>query len=129
MSNNTVILIGNLGADPEIKVINNEKRTATFSLGVFRTKEKTDWFTVQFWGKQADTVCEILKKGNKVSVMGSISIDSWEKDGKKNYKTVISGKSFTNLTAKSDSSGDYKPKTSKEPHDDFADLEDDIAPF
>ncbi len=129
MSNNTVVLIGNLGTDPEIKIISNEKRTATFSLGVFRTKEKTDWFTVQFWDKQADTVCEILKKGNKVSVMGSVYIYSWEKDGKKNYKTVISGKSFSNLTAKGESGGDYKPKVSSKVNDDFSDLEDDIPPF
>lgn len=100
---NKVILIGNLGADPEVRSTNNGARVATLSLATSRQwkgadgqrQEKTQWHRVICWnnktGQQlADVAERYAKKGDKVYVEGEIEYRTWQdKEGQTRYSTEI----------------------------------------
>ena len=103
-SMNRVILIGNLGADPELTDINgNTKcklRLATsrkYTDKQGQLQEKTQWHTISVWGKQADTCGQYLSKGRSVCVEGSIEYSKSEKDGIERWFTDIRAQSVTFL--------------------------------
>ncbi|HVG30423.1 MAG TPA: single-stranded DNA-binding protein [Pyrinomonadaceae bacterium] len=94
MSFNKVIVVGNLGRDPELRytpqgtpvcsfsVASNERRKG--SDGEFQ--DLTTWFRVSAWGKQAETVSKYLTKGRSVYVEGRLRVEEWtDKDGKSRY--------------------------------------------
>ena len=112
---NQVTLIGNIGKDPEIRTLDNGVKVATFSLatstGGFKKQdgtdvpEKTSWHNVVCWRGLADLAEKFVKKGDKLTVFGSISYREYEKDGVKRYATdiiaydvVLMGKSETTST-------------------------------
>ncbi len=75
----SITLIGNLGNDPELRYTPGGVAVASFSLAVSKTwmkdgqkQEKTLWFRISAWNKQAETVSQYLKKGSKVLVVGEI---------------------------------------------------------
>ena len=83
-ASNHLLLIGRVGQEPDVRHLDNGKVVATFRLAVdrFGRKDKegnqiTDWFTCEFWGKQAELVGEIVQKGRLISVSGEIRIDEW----------------------------------------------------
>lgn len=94
---NKVILIGNLGADPELKYTQNSKalcnlRVATTS--VFKDKggqrqERTEWHRVTVWGDQAENCSKYLAKGRSVYIEGRLQTRSYDKDGQKHYATDV----------------------------------------
>ncbi len=95
---NKVMLIGNLGADPEMRYTANGNAVTTFNLAVNRNwtgpdgerKEETEWFTVVSWDKLAETVSQFLQKGRRAFVEGRLQTRSWEgQDGQKRYKTEV----------------------------------------
>ena len=95
---NKVILIGNLGADPEVRSTSNGSRVATLSLATSRQwkdkagekQEKTEWHRVAFFGKLAEIAGEYLKKGSQVYVEGRLQTRKWQdKDGADKYTTEI----------------------------------------
>lgn len=103
---NTVILVGNLGADPEMKTTSGGKMVANFSLatskswtsGTGERQEKTAWHRVVVWGKQAELVQRFLAKGRKVCIQGEIDYRTWDKpDGTKGYATDIVANQVTFL--------------------------------
>jgi single-strand DNA-binding protein len=84
---NKVILIGNLGKDPDVKYTPSGMAVAKFSLATsFRSKDKTsgewvdhtDWHNIVVWDKLAGIAGEYLKKGSKVYIEGRLKTDSWE---------------------------------------------------
>ena len=94
---NKVILIGNVGGDPEVKTV-NETKVAKFSLAtnrVYRNKDgekvtDTSWHNIVIWGKLADVVEMWVNKGDKIALEGEINYRDWEdKDGNKRYMTEI----------------------------------------
>jgi len=99
---NKVILIGNLGGNPEKKALPSGQSVANFSLATNRTwvkdgqkQTQTEWHNVVFFGKQADTIAQYCEKGQKLVVEGRIQTRSWEgQDGEKKYKTEIIGDRF-----------------------------------
>lgn len=106
---NKVILLGNLGKDPEIRVIEGGRKVASFPLATtesYKDKdgnrvENTEWHNVQFWGAQADVIEKYVKKGNPIYVEGKIRSRSYDdKDGIKRYITEIIGQNFTLLGGK-----------------------------
>ena len=106
---NKVILLGNLGKDPEIRVIEGGRKVASFSLATTESyKDKdgnkvdnTEWHNVQFWGPQADVIEKYVKKGNPLYVEGKIRSRSYDdKDGIKRYITEIIGQNFSLLGGK-----------------------------
>jgi single-strand DNA-binding protein len=76
---NSLTIVGRLGQDPEIKYFDSGSVKARFSVAVDRpSKDKTtDWFNIEVWGKTAEFVGEWIKKGQLVSVQGSIEINQW----------------------------------------------------
>ena len=118
---NKVMLIGNLGADPEIRTIPSGSRVAQFSLATSRTwnsdsgqkQEKTEWHRCVVWnnkgtgGGLVDVVEKYLKKGDKVYVEGAIEYRSYEdkKDGATKYITEIKVRDLVMLSGKSDGMG------------------------
>ncbi len=102
---NKVILIGNLGKDPEVITFDTAKK-ATFPLATtefFKNKdgqkiEQTDWHNVVCWRGLADIAEKILKKGTQVYIEGKLHTRSWEdKDGNKRYVTEVLVENFTVL--------------------------------
>ncbi len=81
-----VILVGNLGSDPEMRYTPSGKAVTSFRMATNRryttpageSKEETDWFRVSVWGKQAEQVNQFLSKGRQVYVEGRFHARSWE---------------------------------------------------
>jgi single-strand DNA-binding protein len=95
---NKVILLGNLGADPELKNLPSgqpvcEMRIATTEVFKDRNdekQEKTEWHRVVVYGKQAENCSKYLQKGRQVYLEGRIQTRSWDdKEGKKQYMTEV----------------------------------------
>ena len=96
---NKVILLGNLGKDPEIKYMPNGNAVANITLATSETwndknsgekQEKTEWHRVVFFGKLAEIVGQYLKKGSKVYVEGKLQTRKWQgQDGQDRYTTEV----------------------------------------
>ena len=98
MSVNKCILVGNLGADPELRYTTSGKpvgdlRIATsrrFTNGAGEKQEDTQWHRVVVWGKQAESCQKYLSKGRQVYVEGRLQTRQWtDKDGNKRYTTEV----------------------------------------
>jgi single-strand DNA-binding protein len=111
---NKVTLIGNLGADPEVRSTSGGNRVATFSLATSRSwnsasgekQEKTEWHRCVVWNSKASTLADIveryLKKGDKVYVEGRIEYRQWQdKEGQTRYSTEINVRELIMLSGRS----------------------------
>jgi single-strand DNA-binding protein len=93
---NRVQLIGYLGRDPESKFTPTGKKVCHFSMGVTQrwkaageTKEYTDWFNIEAWGRLGEISQEYLKKGSLVFVEGRLKTDKYEDKGETKYYTKV----------------------------------------
>jgi len=95
---NKVMIIGNLGKDPEMRFTANGSSVATFPVAVSRQvpsgegerREETEWFSVVAWNKLAELCNQYLQKGRKVYVEGRLQTRSWDApDGTKKYRTEV----------------------------------------
>ena len=94
---NKVILIGNLGADPELKYTANSKALCNLRVAttdVFKDKggqrqERTEWHRITVWGDQAENCSKYLAKGRSVYIEGRLQTRTYDKDGQKHYATDI----------------------------------------
>lgn len=94
---NKVILVGNLGNDPETKYTQGGMAITTLSLATTsvrkdrdgNTQEKTEWHRVKLFGKLGEIAGEYLRKGRQVYIEGRLEYGSYEKDGVKHYTTDI----------------------------------------
>ncbi len=95
---NKVILIGNLGADPELKYTPSNRPVCNLSIAtneVFKDKsgarqERTEWHRVTVWSEQAENCAKYLAKGRMAYIEGRLQTRSWDdKEGKKRYSTEI----------------------------------------
>lgn len=142
---NKVILVGNLGKDPEIRYMPNGDAAASFSIATSESwkdkttgekKELTEWHRCSAFGKLAEIIGQYLKKGSTVYVEGSIHTRKWQdKDGQDRYSTEIKVKDLKMLGGKpSGGSGSSEPqRSSPSPQSapssgSFEDMPDDI-PF
>src|SRR5437660_1684599 len=99
MSVNKVILVGNLGRDPEVRATPSGQSACSFSIATTerftdragQQREQTEWHNVVAWGKQADLCGQYLKKGRQVYIEGRLTTRQYEaKDGTgKRYRTEI----------------------------------------
>lgn len=97
LSLNKVILAGNLTRDPEVKFLANERAVANFGLAVNErwkdkngeTKENTTFLDIEAWGRTAELVGQYLFKGHPCYIEGKLKLDTWEKDGVKQYKLKV----------------------------------------
>ncbi|EFK95249.1 Single-strand DNA-binding [sediment metagenome] len=145
---NKVILIGNLGADPEIRYLPSGEAVASLRIATTETwkdkngekQEATEWHRVSFFGRQAEVCGEYLKKGSSVYIEGSLRTRKWQdQSGQDRYSTDIRGDRMQMLGgrgggAASWSGSDEAPRgeARKPPAGagapGFADMDDDI-PF
>jgi len=95
---NKVMLIGNVGKDPEMRYTANGSAVTTFSLACNRVynspegerREETDWFDIVTWSKLAELCSQFLQKGRQAYVEGRLHTRSWEgQDGQKRYRTEV----------------------------------------
>ncbi len=94
---NKVIIVGNLGADPELKYTPSSKAVCNMRVAtaeVWKDKsgakqEKTEWHRVTVWGDMAENCSKYLAKGRSVYVEGRLETRSYDKDGHKHYSTEI----------------------------------------
>jgi len=103
---NKVILVGNLGRDPETRYMPDGGAVTNVSIatteswkdkGSGEKQEKTEWHRVAFFGKLAEIAGEYLKKGSQIYVEGRLQTREWEKDGVKRYTTEIIANSMQML--------------------------------
>ena len=152
---NKVIIVGNLGADPETRYLPSGEAVTNVRVATTdrwkdkqsgEMKEATEWHRISFFGRQAEVAGEYLKKGSPVYVEGSIRTRKWQdKEGQDRYTTEIRADRMQLLGSRSgtgeprgeprgdappmESKGaDSKPPAAKKPAGKFDDLEDDI-PF
>ena len=106
---NKVILIGNLGRDPEIRTTPQGTSLARFSVATSTTwkdasgakQERTEWHDVVAWEKLAQICGEYLHKGKMVYIEGSLQTRSWEdQNGQKRYKTLVRAEEVLFLDAR-----------------------------
>ncbi len=95
---NKVMLLGNLGADPELRVTSGGQSVLKLRLATSETyldkdknrQERTEWHSVTVWGKRGEGLSKILTKGSRIFVEGGLRTDSYDdKDGNKRYRTEI----------------------------------------
>ena len=104
---NHVELIGYLGRDPESRTIPTGQKVSQFSLGVTRrwkssgeSKEATDWFNVEVWGRLGEVGQQYLKKGSLVYIEGRLRTDKYEDKGETKYFTKVVASSLQFLDRK-----------------------------
>lgn len=132
---NKVILIGNLGADPESKTMPSGTAVANLRLATadsYKDKqsgewvERTEWHRVSLFGRLAEVAQEYLRKGSKIYIEGSIRTRKWQdKEGKDRYYTEIVGSELLMLDGRQERAEqpprqDVKPERANPP-DDFQD--------
>lgn len=106
---NKVILIGNVGNDPEVRSMQSGDKVANISLATSESwkdknsgekREKTEWHRVVVFGKLADIVEQYVRKGSKLYIEGTLETRSWEaQDGQKRYSTEIVLRGFNSTLA------------------------------
>lgn len=152
---NRVMLLGNLGADPELRMTSGGQAVLKLRLATTETyldknrqrQERTEWHNVVIWGKRAEALSKILTKGSRIFVEGGLRTSSYDdRDGNKRYRTEIVS---TNILLQGgrgggpggggggfrDSGPDEEPPEGYRSHSgapaggDFPETEDDDIPF
>ena len=110
---NKVILVGNLGQDPEVRFTAGGAAVTTLSLATSESwkdkesgqdQEKTEWHRVVLWNRLAENAGEYLKKGSKVYIEGQLQTRKWEQDGQTRYTTEVIGRDMQFLDSREGSS-------------------------
>lgn len=117
---NKAILIGRLGADPELKYTPSGAAVVNFNIATDESwtdasgvkQERTEWHRIVAWRKLAEICGEYLKKGSRVYIEGKLQTRSWEQDGVKRYTTEIVAREMQMLDAKATGG---QPPTPQEP--------------
>ena len=143
---NKVIVLGNLGADPELRSSPSGVTTCRLSIATSMNwtdknsgekKEKTEWHRVVFFGRSAEVIDQYLKKGQQLYIEGRLQTSKYEKDGIERYSTDIIGESFNFISSSGSSSNNNQfandinqdtNSNSKQEKPSADDFEDDI-PF
>jgi single-strand DNA-binding protein len=105
---NKVILVGNLGRDPEVRYMPNGEAVANFSIATTENwkdksgvkQEKTEWHNIVMYRRLAEIAGEYLKKGRPVYIEGRLQTRKWEKDGVTRYTTEVIGDQMQMLGSK-----------------------------
>lgn len=155
---NKVILIGNLGADPDVRFTQNQKQVANLSIATSdswtdqsgQRQERTEWHRVVFFGRLAEIVAQYLRKGSKVYIEGRLQTRKWQnQQGIDQYTTEIVANEMQMLDSRGGgpadqggyggASGGYSPQQQGQtwqqqaqqaqmPPADFSEM-DDVIPF
>lgn len=122
MSVNKVILVGNLGKDPEVRYLDSGTPVATLAVATnesYKNKNgekvtNTEWHNVVLWRGQAEVAEKFLKKGDLIYIEGKLRTRSWDdKEGNKRYATEVVADTFTMLGKKSNSENQAQATTNE----------------
>jgi single-strand DNA-binding protein len=138
---NKVILVGNLGRDPEMRSTQGGQPVANFSVATSRKfkdkdgnrQEQTEWHNIVCFGRQAEIAGQYLTKGKKVFIEGRLQTRNWDdkESGKKQYRTEVICENFQMLDSRGESGGGgggYASQGSA-PADSGGEMADDDIPF
>lgn len=111
MSLNKVMIIGNIGQDPEVNETSGGVKVAKITVATSeRWKDKngnshelTEWHTVRIWKQNAEFIGKYGRKGSQVFVEGKLRTEAWEKDGQKYSRTLIEAENIQIIGNKTDS--------------------------
>jgi single-strand DNA-binding protein len=145
---NKVILVGNLGRDPEVRSTPSGQPVASFTLATNRKwkdkngqrQEQTEWHQIVCWGRQAEVAGQYLTKGKQIYVEGRLQTRSWEdrQSGEKRYKTEVICENFQmlgqrggapDMEAAGGPTYDEAPAGPSSSGGGFGDAEEDDIPF
>jgi single-strand DNA-binding protein len=116
---NKVILVGNLGKDPETRFMPNGDQVTNITVATSESwkdkqsgeqREATEWHRVVFFRRLAEVAGQYLKKGSQVYIEGKIKTREWEKDGVKRYTTEIHADEMKMLGKREGMGGDGPPR-------------------
>ena len=138
---NKVILVGNLGNDPNVRTMPNGEAVANITVATSESwndkntgehREVTEWHRIVFYRRQAEVAGEYLRKGSKVYVEGRLKTRKWQdQNGQDRYTTEIQGDVLQMLDSRQGGDNQDKPSTSSKPKqqaESSVDFNDDI-PF
>ena len=140
---NKVILVGNLGVDPELRHLPNGTAVVNFKMATTESwrreggeaEEHTEWHRVSFFGRVAEVIHQYMRKGSKLYVEGSLQTRKWQdKEGHDRWTTEVRGRECTFLSGRDaapagDAPAGAPTKTTAPPNDDpFGGMDDDV-PF
>ena len=140
---NKVIIVGNLGQDPEIKYTAGGAAVTTLSIATSDSwkdkdsgmdQERTEWHRVVLWRRLAEVAGEYLKKGSKVYIEGQLQTRKWEQEGQTRYTTEIIARDMQFLDSRGSSNTSSTQKSSEMNDQSAADvpdsaINDDDIPF
>lgn len=138
---NKVVLIGRLTADPELRYTQSDKAYTRFTLAVNRGfknesgETDADFISCVAWDKRAETICNYVRKGNRMGIAGRIQTGSYDKeDGSRGYLTdvIVSELEFLENKPKDERPAPEYPEQDDDPFADFGDsvqVTDDDLPF
>lgn len=139
---NKVILVGNLGQDPEVKFTAGGAAVTTLSIATsesWKDKEsgneekKTEWHRVVLWRRLAEIAGEYLKKGSKVYIEGQLQTRKWEQEGQTRYTTEVIARDMQFLDSRGNMDNSNSPpdisSTSEDSVDSEQEIKDDDIPF
>jgi single-strand DNA-binding protein len=136
---NKVMIIGNLGRDPEMRYTPSGSPVTSFSVAVTRkwnsrdgeSREETEWFNVNCWDKLAEIANQYLTKGKQVYIEGRLRTHSWDdkQTGEKKYRTEVVATDMTMLGQRGDSGGDFGGGNDRSPVGAVDNQEFDNMPF
>ena len=140
---NKVIIVGNLGQDPEIKFTAGGAAVTTLSIATSDSwkdkdsgmdQERTEWHRVVLWRRLAEIAGEYLKKGSKVYIEGQLQTRKWEQEGQTRYTTEIIARDMQFLDSRGSSNTSSTQKSSEMNDQSAADvpdsaIDDDDIPF
>ena len=128
MSFNKIIVIGNLGRDPELRYTPQGNAVCNFSVATNEKRrdkggdlqDMTTWFRITLWGKQAETASKYLTKGRPVYVEGRLRVEEWtDRDGKNRYTLEVNATDLQFLGSQSD-----QPSTDANSEQEFSQTND-----
>lgn len=135
---NKVMLIGNLGRDPEVRTTPSGQPVANFTLATNRRwtdregnrQEQTEWHRIVCWGKQAEIAGQYLRKGKQIFVEGRLQTRSWEdrNSGEKRHTTEVVCDNFQMLGGRAADGFEGGPESGTRPEPEGGIADDDI-PF
>ncbi len=140
---NKVIIVGNLGQDPEIKYTAGGAAVTTLSIATSDSwkdkdsgmdQERTEWHRVVLWRRLAEVAGEYLKKGSKVYIEGQLQTRKWEQEGQTRYTTEIIARDMQFLDSRGSSNNESTQKSPEMNDQSAADvpdsaIDDDDIPF
>lgn len=137
MSVNKVILVGNVGKDPEIRYLDSGVAVASITLATSergytlsngtQVPERTEWHNIVAWRGLAEVAEKYIKKGSQLYIEGKINTRKWEKDGVTRYSTEIVAENIELLGKKPESNNN--PTTNTAPQPQPEDASGDDLPF